>query len=170
MILCQLWKLLIKHWNNPVENVAIFLFFYSKHNFPCSCEIRLFSSSASLLASLCSWWDQPLLGTLVVVSLQLPCERERERKRVKGKGGRGRKEEGMNQNTIKGTEWPFWELKAHWLEAASDRQRRERDTERDDEVKGQWDLLFHSKERLDYSLCWQQSKVSFNSVGDVHSV
>lgn len=26
--------------------------------------------------SLCSWWDQPLLGTLVVVALQLPYERK----------------------------------------------------------------------------------------------
>lgn len=42
-------------------------------------------------------------------------------------GWEGREEEGMNQNTIKGTGWPFWELKARWLEAASHRQWRERD-------------------------------------------
>lgn len=70
-----------------------------------------------LLTSVCSWRDQPLLGTLVVVTLKLPCGGGRSES-----GGRGgweeREEEGMNQNTIKGTGWPFWELKAHWLEAA----------------------------------------------------
>jgi len=55
--------------------------------------------SSLLPTSLGSGWDQPLLGTLVVVTLQLPCERER-----RWKEGRGRRqEEGMNQNTIKGT-------------------------------------------------------------------
>lgn len=46
-------------------------------------------------ASLCSWWDQPLLGTLVVVTLQLPCERQRE----KGEGWerRGRDESKHHQ-------------------------------------------------------------------------
>lgn len=92
-----------------------------------------------------------------------------------GEGWEGRKEEGMNQNTIKGTEWPFWELKACWLEPASHRQWREgerlgervseRSRERDDdEVKGQWDLLFHDKERLQHSLCRQQNRMSFKSV------
>lgn len=45
-------------------------------------------------------------------------------------GWEWRKEEGMNQNTIKGTGWPFWELKACWLQADSGRctkTSRERD-------------------------------------------
>ena len=88
-------------------------------------------SSASPLTSLCSWRDQPLLGTLVVLALQLPCER----KGVEREGWEGREEEGMNQNTIKGTEWPLWELKACWLEAALGRLgrdgRRQAHTERE---------------------------------------
>ena len=42
------------------------------------------------LTSLCSWRDQPLLGALVIVTLQLPCER----KVVKGKDGREDKRKG----------------------------------------------------------------------------
>lgn len=34
-------------------------------------------------------------------------------------GWEGRKEERMNQNTIKMTMWPFWELRGRWLEAMS---------------------------------------------------
>lgn len=47
-------------------------------------------SPASPFTSVCSRRDQPLLGTLVVVTLQLPCEREV----VKGKDGRGEKRKG----------------------------------------------------------------------------
>lgn len=62
-----------------------------------------------LLFSLCSGWTQPLLSTLVALPLQLPCERkvvkgEKNKKKEEGRDGwEGRKEEGMNQNSIKGT-------------------------------------------------------------------
>lgn len=59
-----------------------------------------------LLFSLCSGWTQPLLGTLVALTLQLPCKRKvvKGEKKEEGRDGwEGRKEEGMNQNSIKGT-------------------------------------------------------------------
>lgn len=72
---------------------------FRKRNFPMfPCDQAVFSSPASPLTSLCSWWDQPLLGTLVVVTLQLPCER----KVVKGKDGRGDKRKGWIKTPSKG--------------------------------------------------------------------
>lgn len=68
---------------------------FRKQNFPCSHVIRLFFPP---LTSLCSWRDQPLLGTLVVVTLQLPCER----KVVMGKDGRGEKRKGWIKTPSKG--------------------------------------------------------------------
>lgn len=44
-----------------------------------------------LLLSLRSRWAQPLLGTLVVLTLQLPCETKVVKK---GKDGRGEKRKG----------------------------------------------------------------------------
>lgn len=72
---------------------------FRKCNFPMfPCDQAVFSSPASPLTSLCSWWDQPFLGTLVVVILQLPCER----KVVKGKDGRGDKRKGWIKTPSKG--------------------------------------------------------------------
>lgn len=83
-------------------------------------------------------------------------------------GWEGRKEERMNQNTIKMTMWPFWELRGRWLEAMSHRQQRERDAERDEEAKSGWDLLSHDKERSHCSLCWQQNKMPCNLVIEMY--
>lgn len=89
MIMCQHWQLPIKCRANPEKSVAIFLeniIFHARVRSGCFFLLR-FSSQ-----SLCSWWDQPLLGTLMVVTLQLPCER----KGVKGEK-RGRDESKHHQ-------------------------------------------------------------------------
>lgn len=57
-----------------------------------------------LLFSLCSGWTQPLLGTLVALTLQLPCERKvvkgKKKRRREGRMGgqkRGRDESKQHQ-------------------------------------------------------------------------
>lgn len=141
-------------------------FLSEKHNF--SICVMLLLAFSPFLTSDCSWWDQPLLGTLVVVTLQLPCEGEGKRERDRGRGGEGegwegREEEGMNQNTIKGTGWPFWELKARWLEAArtdgggKDTEEKGRSKKKERPMRP---FILRGKERLHCSLGWQQNKVS----------
>lgn len=80
LIICQLWKLLAK--------IAV-----------GGKKLVFLSSSASPLQSICSWWDQSLLGTLVVVALQFPCEKKMG---VKGKGGSGEKRKGWIKTPSKG--------------------------------------------------------------------
>ena len=121
-----------------------------EHHLPRSREIRRFVLSFSSVVTLQLTGPAPSWHPGGIGSPASLWEKGGERE-----GWEGREEEGMNQNTIKGTEWPLWELKACWLEAALGRLgrdgRRQAHTEREsgrspfkpdpDIVPLQWPLI-----------------------------
>ena len=123
------WNLICQHWHLLTGTTEQRMWpSFRTNNPPCSCEMGLFfllslsyHVTLQLTGPAPSWHPG---GSDSPASLW---EKGGEREVWEG-----REEEGMNQNTIKGTEWPFWELKARWLEREGGRGR-EREREREPE-------------------------------------